>query len=542
MMRHTQQGFLTVVAIIFIVIIGFLGVAMAYMMFGSANATNYFTQAEKALYVTDAGFEETAHLLLNPLLTGTNARISCAAITGDANLTNTAVGSGTFTATTVASNPVSAFSTLSSALTSAATTIAVASTAGFAASGRLIIEREVINYGAISGNSFVSVVRGANSSVATPHASGAYASQLQCMVDVKAGIPSLAAATYQREINQGIPLQEGWAVGSLSGANFVFTRWNRPTEIQWNSVSLSSASAENLNGISMLSNAEGWAVGNGKGTSLTLLHWTGSSWASAALTGCSGENLTSVSAVYSKEAWATGASYFSNCLSGAKRYGIMHWNGASWTELSNTTTPSIPADNVNNQNLNSVMVIDATQGGAGTLGFAVGNGGIILQYNGTTWAAVSSPTTQNLFGVYIISSSEAWAVGAAGTIIKWNGTTWSTVSSPTATQLNSISMLDYSNSGHAEIGWAVGNAGVAVTYNGTSWSSLNTGSANNLLGVAMFFTHPNQDVWAVGAAGTIMHYNGTAWASVASGVTQSLNAISLIAPQQYPFAWREIFA
>lgn len=538
-----QRGFFAVVAIILILIIGFLGVAIAYMTFSSANATVHFAQSENALDIAEAGFEETAHLLYTPILTGTNARIACASLSGNANLTNTSVGAGTFTATPVSGSPVYVSTTLSSAITNTATTIPVTSTTGFSPAGRIMIDYEVMNYGGISGNSFIGVNRGANNNYNTAHASGAAVSQYQCNIDVKGGIPNLTSPTYQREIQQSIQLQEGWAVGTLTGTDFVLTHWNRPTEVSWSSDAFSSTSAATLNSVSMLSNAEGWAVGNVKGSAFSLLHWNGSSWSvTTSPTACSTQNLMGVSSVSSQEAWAVGVNYASNggCGGGGtRRYTVMKWNGTSWSLLTPTT---IPADNNNNANLNAVHVIGTSGNSTGNLGFAVGNSGTILKYNGTTWTADVSGTTQNLFGVYVVSVNEAWAVGAAGVIRKWNGSTWSAATSPTATQLNAITMLDATLSGTAQKGWAVGNAGVAASYNGSSWSSNNTGSGNNMSGVAMFNTPSSQDVWVVGAAGTIMHYNGTSWASVTSGVTTALLGISLIEPQQFPFAWKEVFA
>jgi len=540
-----QQGFLSIVAVLLIVAVAFIGVALTYMTVSSSSSTNNFAQSENVLYAASAGFEETARLLLTPNLSGSNARIACASITGNSNLTNTSFGSGTFTATTGSGSPYYVNTTLSSAITSTSSTIPVASTAGFAPAGRVIVDREIISYGGISGNSFVGIERGANVNNGRAHVSGAYVAQYQCNVVVNAGIPNLTSPLYQRQIQQSLQLQEGWAVGNLSGFNFELAHWNRPTEIVWSSSTLSSISAATLNAVSMLSNAEGWAVGNVVGSAFTLLHYAGSSWSLATSpTACSGQNLNGVSAVYHQEAWAVGVNYGGNgSCGGTKRYTVLYWNGTGWTELTPTSSIPIPADNNNNQTLNAVHVIDSNNDGKGDVGFAVGNSGTILQYNGSAWTKSSDhPTSNHLLDVYVVSASEAWAVGAGGVIIKWDGSSWSTVSSPTTTQLNGIVMLDTDLGGTANVGWAVGNSGVAVTYNGSSWSSKNTGSSSNLFEVRMFFTNPDQDVWAVGAAGTIMHYNGSAWSSVSSGTTVQLNSISLIAPQQYPFAWQEIFA
>ncbi len=541
-----QHGYLVMVAVLLILLVGTVCTALIGLFSGSETATINSLRADQAYYVAEAGFEETARLLLTPNLTGANNRIACAAITGTSALTNTDAGAGTFTATTVAGSPVYANTTLSGALNSSATTVSVASTTGFSAAGRIRIDNEILNYGAISGNSFIGVQRGVNTTYSAPHVTATPVVQYQCNVNVTAGIPSLTAPLSQRTLQQSWQLQEGWAGGVLSGANYVFTHWNRPTEAAWSADLVANSSAATINSVSMLSNGDGWAVGNVVGKAFTILHWTGTTWdLVSAPTACSTQNLAGISAVYHNEAWAVGPATKStgNCNSpgGSRVYDVAYWNGTTWALLTPSTTPSVPADSGSNQDLNAVHVIDTTHSGAGTLGFAVGNGGAILQYNGSNWINDTSPTTNNLYGVYVVSATQAWAVGAAGTIIKWNGSTWSTVSSPTSTQLNSIAMLDYTQSGSAQTGWAVGNSGVAIYYNGSTWTTSSTGSSANLYDVALFTTSPDQDVWAVGAAGTMLHYNGSAWAAVTSNVSTDLNAISLIPPQQYGFAESEIF-
>jgi hypothetical protein len=36
----------------------------------------------------------------------------------------------------------------------------------------------------------------------------------------------------------------------------------------------------------------------------------------------------------------------------------------------------------------------------------------------------TSPTTQNLQSVHMVSTTDGWAVGTSGTIIRWTGTEW----------------------------------------------------------------------------------------------------------------------
>ena len=79
------------------------------------------------------------------------------------------------------------------------------------------------------------------------------------------------------------------------------------------------------------------------------------------------------------------------------------------------------------EKLSSVYMVSATDG------WAVGSGGVILGYNGTSWSTVSSPTGEKLSSVYMVSATDGWAVGDLGTTLQYNGTSWGIVGSPTDT-------------------------------------------------------------------------------------------------------------
>ncbi len=538
-----QQGFLSIVAVIFIIIIGFLGSAIVYMFVGSAASTNYFAMSETAFYIAEAGLEKATRYLVTPLLSGASIRISCAALNGNTNLTNSTFGRGAFTVTRVTGSPFLTDDVLSSAITSSATTIPVTSTTGFASSGRILIDKEAMNYTGISGNSFIGVTRAVNNTIASSHTSGTYVSQYQCSLNSVGGIPNVTSPTWKRTLQSGVELQDAYAVGNKAGSTFVLTHWNSPTELAWTSTSFTNASNVNLNSVDMLSNAEGWMVGDVSGTNFMFIHLLGASLTVLPVAGsCAGQHLLGVSAVSSKEAWAVGVRFrVTNCNAGNFSYTVLRWNGSTWVELTSATSPSIPVSGASGviSNLNAVHVIDPNGDGLGNFGFAVGDTGTILQYNGSTWTKIPSPTTKNLLSVYVVSANEAWAVGESGVILKWNGSSWSSFTSPTGSQLNQIVLLDTQGTGTASAGWAVGNGGVAITYNGTSWSSQNIGGGNRL-GVKMF---TKDDVWVVGAGGAIVHWDGSAWTTITSGVSAQLNSIALVSPTKTPqSAWNEIFS
>src|SRR5262245_59319096 len=59
--------------------------------------------------------------------------------------------------------------------------------------------------------------------------------------------------------------------------------------------------------------------------------------------------------------------------------------------------------------------------------WGVGGGGLILHWDGTTWAPVASGTTESLTAVWGSSANDVWAAGNNGVIRRWQGSTWSPV-------------------------------------------------------------------------------------------------------------------
>ena len=62
--------------------------------------------------------------------------------------------------------------------------------------------------------------------------------------------------------------------------------------------------------------------------------------------------------------------------------------------------------------------------------WAVGNNGLILNWNGTQWGQVANPARQGaaLEGVDALSANDVWAINLLGTVTEqWNGTQWTAV-------------------------------------------------------------------------------------------------------------------
>ena len=541
-MRKNQAGYLLLLSIFILVVIGFIGLNAVYMFAGSSGSTANFMMAEQAFFDATSGIEKGSRYVLTPSLTTAAARITCAGVNGNTNLTNSAIGSGSFTVTSVSGAKYKAATTLTSAVTSTAATIPVASTTGFAPTGRFYIDGEVIDYVSLTTTSFTAVSRGSAYTLPSSHTSGTYVSQYLCLLDSKGGVPSITSPQVTQEIQRGVQLQDAWAAGVVTGNTYVFTHWNNPTELVWTNSAVTNATTKNtIIGMTMLSHAEGWAVGTINNTTFNIIHYVNGTWTPyTSLTAtCNTQTLNAVSAVSSQEAFAVGNTFLPTlCALGSASLTILRWNGTAWSALSSTTTPSIPAAATGNQSLNDIKTLDTSGNGKANLGFAVGAAGYILQYNGTAWTKATSPTTKALSGVFIVSTTEAWAVGAAGTIIKWNGTAWSTFTSPTTAAFNSVKLIDSNGNGTADVGCAVGNGGLVAFYNGTSWT-LNSTGTTNYFDCIIFNAN---DIYVVGAAGTIVHWDGSGvWNSISSGVTTQLNTAAKVYPRTTPYSnWSQI--
>ncbi len=65
----------------------------------------------------------------------------------------------------------------------------------------------------------------------------------------------------------------------------------------------------------------------------------------------------------------------------------------------------------------------------------------INRWDGSTWTRAgpyAGVPNNDLHGVHMVSAAEAYAVGAGGTIAAWNGSTWVSQSSPVNSRLNAI--------------------------------------------------------------------------------------------------------
>jgi photosystem II stability/assembly factor-like uncharacterized protein len=144
--------------------------------------------------------------------------------------------------------------------------------------------------------------------------------------------------------------------------------------------------------------------------------------------------------------------------------------------------------------------------------------------NGVDWSAPTSLTAYEgrLRAVDALTGSNAWAVGDGGLVLKWTGSTWEQrASGVTTAQLNGVAFADASN------GWIVGSGGTVLRTvdGGSTWTTPSVGFAGNLNAVSA--AGPAY-VMAVGAGGKCVRWDGTWWQSEGTGTTEELLSVDIV--------------
>jgi Tol biopolymer transport system component len=149
--------------------------------------------------------------------------------------------------------------------------------------------------------------------------------------------------------------------------------------------------------------------------------------------------------------------------------------------------------------------------------FAVGAGGTILRFDGSSWSPMSSGTSVQLNSVWGTSASNVFAVGVGGTILRYDGSTWAPMSSGTNENIEGVwgtSPTDV---------FVVAGGGAIRHFDGSSWTGMISGTVETLNAIWGSGSAPSTGgIWVVGNGGKILHYDGTLWGSQSSQVTQNL--------------------
>lgn len=165
----------------------------------------------------------------------------------------------------------------------------------------------------------------------------------------------------------------------------------------------------------------------------------------------------------------------------------------------------------------------AVHGSSASDVWAVGQGGVVLHFDGDSWTAMDLGTlidasggamTGDLYGVFAAGPDVVWAVGHSGVaavIARYDGEQWT--SEALAMPVTRVLRAVWGSS--TEKVWAVGDGGTVLAFDGVQWAPQRGGTNAHLVSVHGLTDH---DVWAVGAAGSAVHWNGTEWKAANMGL------------------------
>ncbi len=227
-----------------------------------------------------------------------------------------------------------------------------------------------------------------------------------------------------------------------------------------------------------------------------LTNWDSKRWSQTDWSGGSGQTNWSVANRYLSD---------NGNIEAVANPGELRLKGAPlvWATTTSPTT----------QTLNDVSIVSPTSG------FAVGNAGFIIRLNGSNWASFQDTGNDVWNGVSMFSGTSGFVVGNGGVIRRFTGgSTWAVMTSPVTNNLNSVKMVSVSEA------WAVGATGKILRWvNGNNWIQfVDTG---NQAWNDVDFASPALG-FVVGNGGDIYRYNGSTWTSITSPVNNALNGVA----------------
>ncbi len=167
----------------------------------------------------------------------------------------------------------------------------------------------------------------------------------------------------------------------------------------------------------------------------------------------------------------------------------------------------------------------------------VGSNGLIKEStdNGQTWTQMVSPTNQRMYGVSTFDNNKAFAVGDAGVILNYDGTNWTQQNTGVSARFWDVA-VDKSTT--TPTAYAVGSGGTIFKYNGTTWAPQNSGISGGLFGTGVT---GEDTVYAVGGLtqGIILRTTdgGSNWNTVLNGVDVSFRSVTGIADTAWACAF-----
>jgi hypothetical protein len=221
-----------------------------------------------------------------------------------------------------------------------------------------------------------------------------------------------------------------------------------------------------------------------------LLRWNGTAWSH--VPEARWRSLYDVWGSSAANVWAVG-----------EKGELLRWNGTAWGlqryDGTSVTTQPLTSYDVPARS----YTLRGVWGSSASDVYAVGDSGVVLRYNGTSWSRMTTGTTVQLNHVWGTSSTNVYAATSTGRLLRYNGTSWSFV-----TGLNAPGAL-WSVWGTSSTNiYAVGDGGIVYRYNGTSWQRTRLPTREVLYAV---WGTSSTNVYVGGGDGALYRFNGTTW-------------------------------
>jgi hypothetical protein len=254
-----------------------------------------------------------------------------------------------------------------------------------------------------------------------------------------------------------------WAVGSRqTGDDGTLTEhWDGT---RWSVVPSPSIpnSFSSLDGVSVASPTDGWAVGSaqnlvGTHTRALIEHWNGRRWSIVPSPDPGDYNfLSDVSARSADDAWAVGSTYDAD----GPHTLVLHWDGVSWTAV------DAPSPGIEDDTLESVVALGRRE--AWAVGYSADDGvssrvPLTLRWDGIAWRTVQSPSLSGqLTSVTAAPGGSLWAAGyrevpATSLVERWDGSAWHVVPSQSVQGAVDTTLFGISVDATGRTAWAVGS-------------------------------------------------------------------------------------
>lgn len=193
---------------------------------------------------------------------------------------------------------------------------------------------------------------------------------------------------------------------------------------------------------------------------------------------------------------------------------MMAWDGAEWSEV------QLPA---------GVGLINWVYGFGADEAYAVGEAGLILRFDGTTWRTETTTTTEDLWGVWGARRSELWAVGGRGradgqaTLLKRGSGAWEVQPLPPISRPGVNALFKVWGTSASNV-YVVGQRGAVLRFDGSTWTFVGVGTSRDL--IALWGTGPDNVVIVGGRGnGEAVVWDGSIWSRYQLAPLPGLNGV-----------------